>query len=1266
MAIAIGMVSGSLLIFATPVAGSLATGRLVAPGQTVEVPSAATNSGSTLTGSSSSPTSSSQEVYFSAAQIAQDLSPSGIWDAALPLDEAKAATVSQVMASDEASGIPAADLYPPNLYEPPAPTSMTGGHIVPTYPYPNAPAPLGLGYYGLENESGTLTGSVFNTTGVEGYFNTGDSLGVESLYFDFGGQQTYGSQLNAVIQNITLLGQGGYQMWSQNVINYDPASSSGQLTFDLNVWNFSSAALTMSANSIIYPTTHTGSTYEAGGSAITVSYPFSFALYMNTTVNYTYSGSGGSCITYGCNEDYFNYSVWNAEGQRVCPTPTTAQPTCGTYDNVIFNSQAPTHHVMIQKGSAEFQANGLEYNPYVNLPLDFEFDFGIGDSSGSMNNLVYADATLGLLYQNATTGQYQSVPAAYNYGSETGEDGEGAYIGWETGSNGQPYATMTTGPTLLEGLWNISTPSGLGAVNYAGVTPGNAFIAYAPGAAVTNQSDYKVAPTFGWFTPHGDIGANTYLSPGTYTVEVLLSDYVEQSQTITVTSGGTTDLSIALVKDTSVGVYTPLWAFSASDLANLSVSGSGTLGSPYIMPSDQPGSMSLVFGDIESYLFPVWLGIYLNSTSAYVEFNPPPSLAITYPAWSILGKVQTYFAPEAADVPYTYQFQMYFYHASNVIVEHAASIGGWFSNEEVGRKYNVYVNDGTNFLFANDYFNVSSEGLEFLDGGSNNYVWGSTFYPWSDAAAFPGIETPSTGLTVSASGNHIFNNAFYTNGTAASSSTYTNFWNATGGYQPATNSITVDGIALSGSILGGTEQGGNYWFNYGAEANPYGVIPYVARASSPTGSAAIGKGGDYAPLATLPSSCALCVPGSGLYHVTFTESGLPPATSWTARIVGVPVYEPIPVTTYHTNPTNTSTTTSVGFWLPNGTYQYTFSTTNKLYVAYGASVTVNGAAVAESASYAPFTYAVTVTETGLVAGTEWSATVNGTANSGSGSVLSFQDTNGTWAYSVAAVSGFTASVASGTVTIAGAAQNLPVTETPWTTGGAAITTLYGVYNTESALQTEFPAVSSSLASFESLVNWAGSVVRGGTSSSANQTLVPYGYWYDLMSVYDQRGDLQYAYPNAFTVQANYSALLSWAGQVVTNVYPDGDSGLLTEYGYYYDLAYVYNSRGDLQAAFPNALTTPSEWNALLIWAGEVATNAFTDSSASTLAPYNYYYVLAFVYNSRGDLQAAYPNALTSGASWAELVAWAQNVVNHKFPDSSYATLLPYAAEYNAL
>ncbi len=1244
--VALVMVASSVLVFGAAI-GSVST---ASAASSVRTESSLERS-VTVTGPSSLP----------AAGTASS-SPASASTSSLSLDAERVAAVDSARQAFVNSGISLDDFLPPNLNAAPGPTTETGGHIVPLYNY--AAAPLGLSTLGLENTSGTTTPYILNTTSLEGTFSTGDPLGIQAVSPYYGTLQAYGDQLNTVLNNTTILGKGGYDYWLQNVITY--TTSSNSLRFELNIWNFTSPTFYFPSNGILHGNgrVEDSEVYETSGPSITIAYPFTLDLYLNTTVG-SYDGSPM------VNEAYFNYTVINSAGQVVCPTTEPTGEVCGMYDNVYFNSGVNVH-----AGSAQIQANGFQYTP-VGLPSDMEMDVGIGQSDGANANVVYANATVGLYVLNATTHKYQTPPSTYDFGSETGETDQGEVATWATSSSGAPVATLHQGPSLLQGLWNVTggttgAPSigagaeGAYALNYAGVTPGNAFIAIAPGAGTTNGSLFQLAPTFGWYSGGGTIGKNLWLSPGEYTVEVMLSGWNEETVNVDLTSSGQT-LVLALTAQTTPTVYTPLWAYSNSDLQNLSVSGSGSSSSPYVLVSDQTGSLNSVFGILNDYLFIVYSGIWINGTGItdHFELNSPPSLLITTPTWWYF-QIET-LADSYGPMPYYNQLPMYFYDASGFIVQGGTNIGLWSSDIEVGHDYSVYCNGCTDALFADNRFNVSSEGLDIsgTSATAGNYVWGNTFVPYSNPA-WTAVSAPSTGLVLSSGGNHVYNNAFYTNRTLTSTSTtLENWFNVTGGYQPSSYSVVVNGVTLTGSIVGTSLQGGNYYRDYGAYPNPYGVLPYVGRASSPTGSVGIGKGGDYAPLA-VSSTGALLRPNSGLYEASFTETGLPASTSWTLRIVGVPIYEPLYSASYSTNPTNTSTTATLTFWLPNGTYQYTVSTTNHLYYALGSHITVAGAALTPSVTFSLYTYSVTVTETGLPSGTTWFATVNSVTSSSSTSQIAFAESNGSWAYSVAGAIGFTASPASGTVTVSGAAANVPVTETAWTTGGGAIVTLYTVYNARPDLQTDFPDASSNMASFEGLVNWAGSVVRGGTSDAANQTLFPYGYWYDVMSVYDQRGDLQYAFPNAFTVQANYSALLTWSGQVVTHVYTDSAATLLAEFGYYYDLAYVYNSRADLQAAFPNALTTPSEWNTLLIWAGEVATNAFTDSSASTLASYNYYYVLAFVYNSRGDLQSAFPNALTNGASWASLIAWAQNVVNHKFPDSSYATLLPYAAEYNAL
>src|SRR5580658_9944305 len=965
-ALALGLVA--LFIVVVMVGSSLAA--LTAAPASAASPSAASYS------ISSSPASSSVSTGASHPSTTESASSS-----ATPFskDQARANLVAKARQAFISNGVSLNDFFPPNLNAAPGPTAQTDNHIVPLYSY--AAAPLGISTFGLKNTTGTTTAYVLNTTSLLGTFSTSDPEGLQVLSPYYGTLQAYGDQLNTVLNNTTILGTNGYDYWLQNVITYNTATNT--LSFENNIWNFSSPSGIFPSNSILHGLgrVEESEVYEEGGPSITIAYPFTLDLYLNTTVG-SYSGSPL------VNEVYFNYSVFNGVGAHVCPTSEPAGEVCGMYDNVYFNSATPGNpSANVVPGSAEMSANGEQYTP-LGLPSDMEMDVGIGQSDGANANVVYSNATVGLYVLNPITKAYQTPQSTYDFGSETGETGVGAFTTWNV-VGGKDVAYLRTGPSLLVGLWGVNggtdgAPTigagiqGALTLDYAGVSPGNAFVAIAQGTGVTNQSFFQVAPTFGWFTGKGEIGQNIWLSPGVYTVEVMLSGYYQVNLNIYLHSMNQ-PLTVALSRSADPTVYTPMWAYSASDLANLSVSGSGTSGSPYVLLGTQTGSIAPVFAILNDYLFIVYSGIWVNSTSAYFQFNPPPSLEITEPSW-------WYFQTDGLAAAYggtlNYnQLPIYFYHTSNFVVENAADIGLWSSDIEVGHNYAVYCNVCTSSLFAGDRFNVSSEGLEFLGTGvapasgiGDNYVWGNTFAPFSlpgedtgnPALAYGGMSLPSTGLTVSQSGDWIYNNAFYTNGTASSSAssrtcsgcTYTNFWNATGGYQPASNSITVNGVSLTGSILGQPIQGGNFWFNYGTVADPFGV-PYVARASSPTGTAAIAKNADLAPLSTYMNvALAPTVPtalGVGLYSVTFTESGLPTGASWTARIIGVPVYEPLTQTTLTTNPTNTtvvsaSLKTNI-LWVPNGTYAWNSQTTSAGLAALGGTVTVNGASAAETVTF---------------------------------------------------------------------------------------------------------------------------------------------------------------------------------------------------------------------------------------------------------------------------------------------------------------------------
>lgn len=172
----------------------------------------------------------------------------------------------------------------------------------------------------------------------------------------------------------------------------------------------------------------------------------------------------------------------------------------------------------------------------------------------------------------------------------------------------------------------------------------------------------------------------------------------------------------------------------------------------------------------------------------------------------------------------------------------------------------------------------------------------------------------------------------------------------------------------------------------------------------------------------VPSGGVITVDGSPLiesisfvppYSVTFTESGLPSGTSWSVTLEGAQ---------------QSSSSATISFTEPNGTFSYTVGEVPGYVPSPSSgSVTVDGAAMGIAVSFALATYSVTFPETGLPAGTSWSLTLDGVEQSSTGSSISFTEPNGSWAYSIADVSGWhqTTLAYNGYVDVNGAAVTEP-------------------------------------------------------------------------------------------------------------------------------------------------------------------------------------------------------------------------------------------------
>ena len=750
------------------------------------------------------------------------------------------------------SGIPASDIHLPDLSvgEP-----HPGEAVAPTYA--SAPAPMGVADLGLQEASGAVHPYVLTTSSVEGTITLTNA---RSVNVDGDGPDMFGVQLNAVVTGITLFGNSTDQFWMQNFVSYTP--SSGQLVFGDNVWNFSNYYAYISPN-VFYATGPNGTLYApvyyyAIGPTFTIHYPFTITFYENSTVLYDRPAV------------YFNYTVSNHTMSK-----------SGSYDYVVFNATAGTPKHPYRAGV--FQINGKQLDP-VGLPNDLELDV-VGNDDGDTTSFYQMDATLSIATWNPTPRAYDPVPSAMDAGSETGETSDGVMVSY-TGS--APVAHMALGPSFLYGLWGMSANTGARKVVQT-LDPASTFIFVSPGSTEDESQAQWV--------PSSSTGTTTFYVPngGTYDISYLLADHDPGSFLLKSPANSTTYPGYVAKLDPARGVYTPLIAFGNRELSSLSSGGNGTLENPYTLYNNEYGPIDPLFATWNDFQFPVFPGVLLIGTSAYVSLTPP-SFQFDYPSW-MLGTVEGFGLPSSNNL------QLQFWDSSHVRIV-GGTISGWLSAFLAGfPEGSVMFWNSSHNLVAGATFLDQGDALVFY-GGTANTVWGNWFFSTPVAAAVPddllNYGNYTQAINESESGDLVYNNYFAVPFPAITPvydplscqincepATYVDRWNVTP--QPATDVRMVDGVALWGNILDQNKEGGNYWSNYGTPANPYGVLPY-------NNSGAITVRGDFDPL----------VPFS-LYPVRFTEVGLAPGVSWSVTLGG---YE------------QTTATTSITFWEPSGAYPF--------------------------------------------------------------------------------------------------------------------------------------------------------------------------------------------------------------------------------------------------------------------------------------------------------------------------------------------------------
>jgi len=744
--------------------------------------------------------------------------------------------------------IPLRDVFLPNFN---APRASPGATVAPLYK--EAPAPMGLGDYGIEESGGRNVGTISYTSSIEGVL-TLDQL--NSTYLDGNGPDSVSIQLNTVLTNVDLFGNHSNQFWIQNVPVYIPHLD--QLSILDNVWNFSSSAFNFTQNSL----------YSYDGTIVAPVYYFANGPTFHTAMPFTVRVYNNASIFQDRPAVYLNYTVTLSNGTTVS----------GSYDRVVFNSTGlapPT----APPPRPTFQINGQEVGANGYLPNDAELMLG-GSDDGSTTSVSNVQGTMQLLTLPNGTASYRPVPAAYDYGTDTGETTEGM-AEWASGGP-SPMAHLGPGPSFLVPLWGL-VGAAFGHVDQSlTITPSNAFVFVSPGGTFRDKTaQWAGLPVS---------GSVVYELPaGLYSYRVLLSEY----RPLAFALNGTASHSAALLSDSALGVYTPLWAWNNAQLAAISEpGGTGSIAHPYVL-FNTPATLDPLFGQFNDFEFPVFMGIFLSYTTAHVSVENAPSFLIQY---SLPGQIA---ALEANGFPTFNYLQLEFENASNVSIVDTPVISGWFSEFSIGESLgSLLLWNSSHDLVADDHFEDMGVSI-YAAGGSGDVFWGNNFTVAVPPCADPGNllnYSDQAGLELFANGDLTYNNYFDVplpadTPTYAPASfvpaVYHDHWNVS--RQPASNVRTVNGWALSGSIIGTSYQGGNYWSNYGTPSDPYGVLPY-------NDGGQITKGGDYVPLLSFT-----------LHRVTFVSHGLPAGALWSVTINGY---------------TQRSRSSTITFWEPNGLYAY--------------------------------------------------------------------------------------------------------------------------------------------------------------------------------------------------------------------------------------------------------------------------------------------------------------------------------------------------------
>ena len=280
--------------------------------------------------------------------------------------------------------------------------------VNPTGYYNSEPAPMGIGDFGVGLGGKPYT---YNTTEFLGNFSW------QHLNMNNGGVTTFTDQLNVVLYFV----EGGttYAYWIQDVAFMD--SSTGELTFENNIWNFSASGClsnsAVSGNGTVYPYSGCQGYYAVGASSQPgadefMPSPGDFSLFVRS-----YLSTGG--VPEVAFEYWDGVTSWEV-----------------TYDNVVW----PWAKVGLSDYGFYVDGNTTAPNG-----IFYDAELTIGGPGGGSATVAQTVTNIGsrLFYWNGHN--FEAPRSVWNFGSDTAEAVSNVQSFLTHDSDGTPHTTQLNG-----------------------------------------------------------------------------------------------------------------------------------------------------------------------------------------------------------------------------------------------------------------------------------------------------------------------------------------------------------------------------------------------------------------------------------------------------------------------------------------------------------------------------------------------------------------------------------------------------------------------------------------------------------------------------------------------------------------------------------------------------------------------------------------------------------------------------------------------------